>query len=298
MPDFQRPTAQDIHDRAHADGQDALGRSAGALAASALGAGLLMGLSGLGTAIVTAIMGDATGTKLLAAALYPIGFLAVIIGRAQLFTENTLYPVIVCLEERRLARVAATARVWAVVLAANLVGALLFALLAVETHALASGAREHLVATGAEVADGPWWGLFWSGVVGGWLVALTAWLVLAAEDAIGRVVVIFLFTFLVGLGAFAHSIAGSSETLASVLGGALDVGGFLRWLAAAVLGNTVGGVLVVALLNHGQVRPDRARDERGGAPGPIRAAAERIRDGGDGGDGAEAPARRRAPRAG
>ena len=32
---------------------------------------------------------------------YPIGFIVVILGRAQLFTENTLYPVALVLAEKK-----------------------------------------------------------------------------------------------------------------------------------------------------------------------------------------------------
>ncbi len=59
------------------------------------------------------------------ALFFPVGFIIVIIGRAQLFTENTLYPVTLVLDERR--HLLATLRLWVVVLSANLIGAALFA---------------------------------------------------------------------------------------------------------------------------------------------------------------------------
>jgi formate/nitrite transporter FocA (FNT family) len=65
--------------------------------------------------------------------------------------------------------------------------------------------------------------------------------------------VIYALTFLVGLGRFDHCIASAGEALAAVVAGELGVGTFLTWLAAATLGNIVGGVGIVALLNYGQV---------------------------------------------
>ena len=95
--------------------------------------------------------------------------------------------------------------------------------------------------------------VFWTAVVGGWIIALVAWLVTASTDTIGQVVLIVLLTFLVGSGEFAHSIAGSGEALGAVYDGQLAFTSYLTWLSAAVLGNAVGGVLIVGLLNYGQV---------------------------------------------
>src|SRR5947209_3272460 len=105
------------------------------LAFSGLAGGMSMGLTGLGVAIMRATLGTDTGAKeLLAMTLYPLGFIAVIIGRAQLFTENTLYPVVLVLDERR--HVLNTARLWTVVFFTNVIGAAAFAWLTVRTGAL------------------------------------------------------------------------------------------------------------------------------------------------------------------
>ena len=70
----------------------------------------------------------------------------------------------------------------------------------------------------------------------------------------GSVMVIWLLAFVVGIGHFAHSIATSGEILASVLYHQASVGAYLNWLWAAVLGNICGGVLLVTLLEYGQVK--------------------------------------------
>ena len=58
-----------------------------------------MGLTGISTGLISWILCDGTVTQVVAATVYPIGFLAVIVGRAQLFTENTMYPVVLVLTE-------------------------------------------------------------------------------------------------------------------------------------------------------------------------------------------------------
>jgi formate/nitrite transporter FocA (FNT family) len=95
---------------------------------------------------------------------------------------------------------------------------------------------------------------FWSGVSGGWLIALAAWVVSASHWTIGQVVMLWLPAFVVGVGRYVHCIATSGEILSVVLAGRLGAGVYLHWLLLATLGNIVGGVVMVSLLNYGQVR--------------------------------------------
>jgi formate-nitrite transporter family protein len=110
-----------------------------------------MGLTGLGVARVRAILGSGTGEELVSFLVYPIGFIAVIIGRAQLFTENTLYPVVRVLDEDKHHRhnLVKTLRLWGgVVFSANVAGAFLFALLALKSGALSADIAAQLVTLG------------------------------------------------------------------------------------------------------------------------------------------------------
>jgi formate/nitrite transporter FocA (FNT family) len=80
-----------------------------------------------------------------------------------------------------------------------------------------------------------------------------AWLVSAARFTLGQIMLVYIMTFVVGAAHLAHCIAGSGEALSAVLAGQASSGGYLLWLLGATLGNTVGGVLMVSLLNYGQV---------------------------------------------
>ena len=246
-----RLSAGEIFERVEAGAHEELIRPVHNLAISAVSAGLAMGLSGLGVAVLTAVLGTGRVGSSVSYAAYPIGFLIVIIGRQQLFTENTLFPVALVLAERR--RLWVTLRLWAVVLAGNAVGATLFAVLASQTTALSPGVGGTLAELGAEAGGQGFGTVFWTGVIAGWLIALVAWLVTASQDTIGQVVIIFFVTFIVGVGHFAHCIAGMAEVYTAVMSGALPVTSACTWVAAAVLGNTAGGVLIVALFNYGQV---------------------------------------------
>lgn len=246
-----RLSAAEIFATAASNGEDELKRSSTGLALSGLAAGLGMGLTGLGSAIVLAAVGNRPHAHLIASLLYPLGFIVVILGRAELFTENTLFPVILVLDRRRHLR--NTLRLWAVVFVANVVGALLFAALTEKTPALPAAVAAALAHLGTLTVSGGFPHIFWSGIVGGWIIALVAWLVTASRFTTGQVLLIYLLTFVVGAAGLAHCIAGSGEALAAVLAGRVSVGGYLIWLAAAAVGNTIGGVLMVSLLNYGQV---------------------------------------------
>jgi formate/nitrite transporter FocA (FNT family) len=254
----RRLTAPEIFSAAVQNAREELQRSMRSLAFSGLAGGLTMGLTGLGVASVRAILGSGTWEELASFLIYPIGFIAVIIGRAQLFTENTLYPVVLVLDEpRRLRRnVSQTLRLWGVVFSTNVVGAFLFALLAMRSGALSPDIANQLVNLGTYSVAGTAARFFWSGIIGGWLIALVAWMVTASQWTIGQVLMIWLLAFVVGAGKFAHCIAASGEILSAVVSGPVALTTYLHWLLFATLGNMVGGVVIVSLLNYGQVRED------------------------------------------
>jgi formate/nitrite transporter FocA (FNT family) len=250
----RRLTATEIFNAATENARSELKRPWLGLTFSGLAGGTTLGLTAIGVASIRATLGDGGWQELLAYLIYPVGFIAVIIGRQQLFTENTLYPVVLVLDERK--HVLSTLRLWGVVFASNIAGALLFAALCTYTTALKPDIKTKLVELGVVAVQGSFGHLFWSGVVGGWLIALVAWMVSASHWTIGQVAMIWLLTFVVGIGHFAHCVVTSCEILVSTLSGSVLPGAYLHWLLAATLGNIVGGVGIVSVLNYGQVRQE------------------------------------------
>src|SRR5205823_12862882 len=135
-PESRRLTAHDIFESATENARSELKRPLLGLAFSGLAGGITLGLTGIAVASIRATLGDGGWSELAAYLIYPIGFIAVIIGRGQLFTENTLYPVILVLDERNPRHIRNLGRLWAVVFAANVAGALSFAALAIASGAL------------------------------------------------------------------------------------------------------------------------------------------------------------------
>jgi formate/nitrite transporter FocA (FNT family) len=246
------------------DGREELGRASLGLTLSGLAAGLNISFS----AVALAVVGDLTGGVGLAAYLaYPLGFLIVILGRAQLFTENTVTPVTVALSDAR--SVPNMLRLWVVVFTANILGAALFSAVIVYGHVLEPGALRILFEEVSQKAQYGFGAVFLKAVFGGWLVALIVWLVAASQDTISRIFFVFSLAALIPAAGLTHCIAGSSEFLISVFSGEETWAGYLGgFLLPTTLGNTLGGVILVALLNYGQVMGSKAKTALSGVTDP------------------------------
>lgn len=234
------------------EGEQELRRSASALAFSGLAAGLSMGFSFVTQGMLRAGLPDAPWQPLISCLGYSMGFLIVILGRQQLFTENTLTPILPLLHRATAQRAWRVARLWGIVLATNLVGALIFAAIVANTDALRETVQTALLAISHHAVDGAFWTLVTRGVFAGWLIALMVWLLPGAESA--RAVIVIIVTYVIGLGGFSHVIAGAVEVFYLAVCGGLSwhhaVGG---WLVPVLLGNVAGGLLLVTALNHAQV---------------------------------------------
>lgn len=253
---LERPSAQDIFEQVAQNARQELGRSSVSLAISGFAGGIFMGLSALGNAIAIAVLtplgAPASHVALFVGKMfYPLGFIVVILGRAQLFTENTLYPVALVLAEKN--HFWNTMRLWAIVLCFNVLGALAFATLAVRTTALPGPVMQWLVELGLEAGHHPAATIFWSGIMGGWIIATVAWLVSGSHSITGSVMIIWMLALVVGLGNFAHCIAGAGEVFAPALAGRAPWSSFAHWFLPAVASNICGGVGMVTLLEYGQV---------------------------------------------
>jgi formate/nitrite transporter FocA (FNT family) len=93
------------------------------------------------------------------------------------------------------------------------------------------------------------------GVLAGWLIALMVWLLPAASTA--KFVVIVAVTWLIAVAEFSHVIAGSAEAAFAAMQGTIAWDRYaLGFLLPALIGNSIGGVVFVALLNHAQVKEE------------------------------------------
>ena len=246
------PRALVIHEVVREEGEAAMERTAGSLLMSALAAGLSMGFSFLAQAVIESALPDAPWRPLVAAFGYTVGFVIVILGQQQLFTESTLSAVLPVLTRRDMTTVAKTGRLWGLVLFANIAGTVIFAAM-LQIPGVFS---DEVVKALGVLAKQPFSGTFMVTVVravfAGWLIALMVWLLPSARSA--RLVTILLITYVVGISKLSHVIAGSVEASYSVMVGAASVQDYLYgFFAPTLLGNMIGGISLVAIINHGSI---------------------------------------------
>ena len=238
-----------IHEVVRAEGEEELKRRPEALVWSGLAAGLSMGFSFLSLALMRAALPDAPWARLLDSTGYTVGFLIVILGRQELFTETTLTAVLPLLVRRDRATFCALIRFWAIVLAANLAGTLIFAALISPQGLFPDVVYQAMISSGRESISEAFAPTFLKAVFAGWLVALTIWLLPSARSA--RMFVIIFLIYILAIGRFSHVIAGSIDTAFLVFSGHASVRDyFIAFFIPTLIGNTVGGVALVALLNY------------------------------------------------
>lgn len=245
-------SARIVHKAVLEEGEEELSRPTSALAWSGLAAGLSMGFSFVAQGALHEHLPPATWRPLIATLGYAVGFIIVVIGRQQLYTENTLTAVLPVLKHRTGSVLANMLRLWGVVLVANLVGAALFALVLATTpiadpplhHALAQVAHKAMEPTALEH--------FVRAIPAGWLIALMVWLGPSLPG--GRLWIVLILAYIVGLAGLSHVIAGSVDGMYAAIRGDMSWGDyFLRFLLPVLIGNTIGGTVLVATLNHAQV---------------------------------------------
>lgn len=252
-----------VHEIVRAEGKAELERTTAALLWSGLAAGLSMGFSFVAQALLEADLGSAPGARALSSIGYMVGFAIVVLGRQQLFTESTLTALLPALHDHKLATFAATARVWFWVLLANLVGTWIFAAGLAFGHPLPPETSASLTHLAGETFSHGFWNTLLRSVLAGWLIALMVWLLPSTGSA--RILIIALLTWLVSFAKLSHIVAGSTESAYGVLTGMAGIGDYAgRFLLPTFLGNAIGGVALVALLNHAPVAEEvSGKDEEG-----------------------------------
>lgn len=238
-----------IHEIVRGEGEDELERSFGGLAWSGVAAGLSIGFSFLVQATLQGRMPDTPWRPLVAGFGYCIGFLIVILGRQQLFTETTLTAVIPALTRRNLRTILMALRVWVIVLAANLTATWVFAGIVIYSGVFHEPTVQAMAELSAHTMAGTFWHTALGGGAAGWLIGLMVWLLPGAGPS--RPLIIILLTYVVAICEFPHIVAGSVEAAYGVLTGAATPGDYaLRFLLPTLLGNAAGGTILAALLNH------------------------------------------------
>lgn len=258
-PAGEQKSYETILDQEIREGLRELERPVGGLALSALSAGLDIGFSVLAMgAVLTLATGELPESvvSLLVANAYSIGFVFVVLGRSELFTEHTTLAALPVID--RQASLGRLFRLWGIVYLANLVGAALFAaFLSLIGPALGSIEPQAFGTLARRMVEHEGWVILLSAILAGWMMGLLTWLVTAGRDTMSKIFFVWLIPAVIGLGHLHHSIVGTVEVLAGVYLGFATWGEFFHFLAFATLGNALGGVIFVALLKYGHASRGR-----------------------------------------
>jgi formate/nitrite transporter FocA (FNT family) len=211
-----------------------------------------MGASLIAEGLLASRLPDAHWTPLVSKFGYSVGFFVVILGRQQLFTENTLTPILPLLREKTLSRFANVMRLWVVVLFANLLGCLIVAWAANAEAAFGPEVQFQFTKIGRQAMEGSFIAHLLRAIFAGWLIALMVWLLPFAENA--RLWVIIILSYLIGIGHFGHIVAGAVQTFFVAIAGKASWGAVVgEYLIPTFVGNVIGGIALVAAINHAQV---------------------------------------------
>lgn len=254
----QPPRAAVLHEIIRYQGDQELERTLAALWWSALAAGLSMGLSLMAMGLFYARLPEGDSAQVIASIGYSAGFLAVILARQQLFTENTLTAVLPVMTAPTLANFGRLLRLWSVVLLGNLAGTLLVAWVMLELPIFDSKTDVAFLEVGRKVMMNDVSQMFAKGIVSGWMIATMVWMIPSMEHA--KIWIILMITYLMALGDFTHIVVGSVEVSYLVWAGDETWNSFwLEFALPTLAGNIIGGSFIFGLISHAQVRSDSGR---------------------------------------
>ena len=224
---------------------------------SAFAAGLEIGFSVFLIAVLFSQFHDQISSPylhLILSLAYPIGFIFVIIGRSELFTEHTTLAVLPVLN--RVSSIMDLLQLWGIILIGNLVGGYIIGLLLTYVAPnLGIIESSSFVYIASEILHHSNLTILGSAIMAGWLMGLLSWLVASAQETISRIFLIIMVTATIGMGGLHHSIVGSIEVFTGMLNSSdINIVDYFRFQSVAIFGNAIGGVFFVAIVKYGQKR--------------------------------------------
>lgn len=249
------PTSPEIYMEIVHEGIEEMGRPSVSLFWSAIAAGLLVSFSLIVKAALYAETGDLPFGHAIDSLGYTIGFILVIFCRLQLFTENTITPVLPTISNPSSTNIWNTVRVWGISLVGNFIGTATMALLFASTPIVTAHTFDAMIAVSEKVADLGFGESLVRGMPSGLLIAALVWMRPSSGNSFLGLV--FLITYVIALGDFTHVIVGSCEIFLLAIEGERPI---LAMLANNVLptliGNVIGGTALFALLAWVQVKDE------------------------------------------
>ena len=234
------------------NGVEELKRPAKSLVYSGITAGIVISFSFVFKAILTAYLPQTQAWSYLIVNMgYAAGFILVILGPMQLFTENTISTVVPLFNPFEWSKLKALLRLWGIVFASNIIGTAIAAAFLLNQQLFEPKVVTALNDIAHHLSQETALQNLIKGIPAGILIASLVWLLPSTQN---KLLLIFLLTYLMSLGGFAHVIVGSSEMLFALYQHQISLEQYLfQFLLPTALGNISGGTGVFTLLIYGQV---------------------------------------------
>jgi len=217
-------------------------------------AGLEIGFSFLMVAIIYSLFeGKFSDAYIpyLASFVYPLGFILVVLGKSILFTEQTSLLSLPVISGKK--TVSDLLSLWGIVILGNLLGGFLIGgfivwigpELGIISYKGITNLGQHVNHFSRDIILG-------SSVLAGWLMALLSWTITSTKSVSGKILIIYMITFIIAMAGLYHSIVGSIEVFAGFLvTEKITLVDYFTFQTTALVGNAIGGVVFVAILKYG-----------------------------------------------
>jgi len=255
VEDQTNVTSRVVYQTVRVEGEEEVGRPVGSLWWSGLAAGIAISSSVFAQGFLEGFLPATPWRPVVSKLGYCVGFLIVVIARLQLFTENTVTPVLPMLADRTLRSLWLMLRLWAIVFVANLTGTALAALMAVYARFATPQQIATFYAIARPLSERTPLDILLQGIPAGFFVAAMVWMLAAAKGS--HFWIILLMSYLIALGNFPHVVVGSTEVFLLMFSGQCSIWhGLFGVITPALIGNLVGGTGLFALLAYGQVKEE------------------------------------------
>lgn len=254
--DLAAPKPTVLHEVVRRQGEEELDRPPGSLFWSGLAGGVTIMASVIAEAALRhKLPAGMPGREVISDLGYSLGFLMVILGRMQLFTEQTIVTVLPNMAEPGWRKLALTLRLWLIVFLANTAGTCIAAAMNVHLHLVGQPLLDSMLEVSGSLLGKTPLEMMLQGIPAGFLIASVAWIRAGASS--GEFWIVLALTYAIALGDFTHVVAGSAEAFLLVFAGQAGIGHALGgMILPSLLGNVIGGTGLFALLAHAQVRQE------------------------------------------
>jgi formate/nitrite transporter FocA (FNT family) len=249
------PRSPVIYEVVRGHGEEELSRPDGSLFWSGTAAGITMMVSVIVEGALRHRLPDAPWSDSIIHLGYSVGFLMVILGRMQLFTEQTIVAVLPVMGAPSRQNLQRSARLWTIVFVANMLGAFTAAVVNAKLHLVSSELLASMLTVSGHLLHKAPLQVLAQAVPAGFIIASIAWIRAAVTN--GDFWIVATLTYVIALGDFTHVIAGSAETFLLLIAGQIDLSYAIGTLIGpALIGNVIGGTGLFALLAYAQVRKE------------------------------------------